>query len=421
MRLSTLARLWFPLAVSFELMMLEGPAIQSVMGRLPNTGLNLAAFGLTLSLSLIIESPVIMLISTAIALVDSEQAYRALRRFTIQLAIGCTIVSGLVAYTPLFDFVASKLMGQPAPIIEAARTPLKIMLIWAGAIAWRRFYQGILVRYKQTRKVSFGTAIRLLSAVLSAFGLMAWGRLPGAQVAAWTLEIAVVTEAIATTLFALPLVRQEILHLPERAEPLTAQAIWKFHTPLAATTLLTLLAQPLTAAALARLAFREQTLAAWPVAYMVLLVIRGWGLSLQEITIAQARHEEARPTLYRFAWIVGGVTSAFALLIVITPLLAFYSKQVLRLSPILQSYVFVGVMVGLFMPLTTSLGSWARGILVFHGNTKSIYRGMGINLTTHVSLLILGVVLKLPGMWVAAVAFTVAAVVEYLYLLRRVE
>ena len=398
--------------------MLEGPAIQSVMGRLPHTALNLAAFGLTFSISLIIESPVIMLISTAIALVDSEQAYYALRRFTIQLAVWCTVVSGLVAFTPLFDFVASKLMGQPHEIIEAARIPLRIMLFWAGAIAWRRFYQGVLVRYKQTRKVSVGTGIRLASAIITGYGLLYWGKIPGAQVAAWTVEVAVITEAIAITLFALPLLRAEIPYLPKRKEPLTARAIWQFHLPLAATTLLTLLAQPLTASALARLVFRDKTLAAWPVVYMVLLVIRGWGFSLQEITIAQAGNEEARPTLRHFASLVGWTTSAFALFVVITPLLSLYTNKVLRLSLDLQSYVFVGVTIGFLMPLFTSLSSWARGLLVHQGMTKAVYRGMGINLTGHITLLVIGVALKLPGMWVAAIAFSIASALEYLYLLR---
>lgn len=373
---------------------------------------------MTFSISLIIESPVIMLISTAIALVDSEQAYRALRRFTIRLALGCTAASGLVAFTPVFDFVAAKLMGQPPEIIEAARIPLRIMLVWAGAIAWRRFYQGILVRYKQTRKVSVGTGIRLTAAVVTGYGLMYWGKIPGAQVAAWTVEVAVITEAIAITLFALPLLREEIPRLPKREEPLTEQAIWKFHLPLATTTLLTLLAQPLTAAALARLAFQKQTLAAWPVVYMVLLVLRGWGMSLQEITIAQARYEEARPTLRRFAATIGWITSGFALLIVVTPLLSLYANRVLRLSPELQAYVFVGTGVGCLSPLFTSLGSWARGLLVHQGNTKAVYQGMGINLTGHIALLIAGVALKAPGMWVAAIAFSVASFLEYLYLLR---
>jgi hypothetical protein len=44
---------------------------------------------------------------------------------------------------------------------------------------------------------------------------------------------------------------------------------------------------------------------------------------------------------------------------------------------------------------------------------------MGLNLATHGLLLLSGVWLRLPGMWVAAGAFSVAAIVEYIYLANR--
>lgn len=422
MRVRTIFALWLPLAVSFELMMLEGPAVQGAMGRLAEPALNLAAWGLTMSLSLLIESPVIMLLATAIALVRDGGTFRELRRFTIALALGCTALTALVAFTPLFDLVAGGLMGQPAPIVAAARPAMQIMLFWTAAIAWRRFYQGVLVRHGQTQRVSWGTAIRLAAAVGVAVALARWGGVPGVQVGAWALMAAVVTEAVATTLFASPLLRRDILpvSVPD-APPLTQRAIWQFHAPLAATTLLTLLAQPMTSAALARLPHDQETLAAWPVVFMLLLVLRGGGLALQEITVAQARDPEAGAALRRFTWLVGGATALATGLIAATPLLDHYLGRVIHLPADLYPYVRIGVLAGVLLPLVTALGSWMRGLLVAAGRTNVVYQGMGISLATHAALLALGVALKLPGMWVAAGGFTLAAIAEYLYLAGRVS
>src|SRR5436309_15597952 len=113
MRLRNIFHLWFPLALSFEMMMLEGPSVQGAMGRLPSAPLNLAAWGLTMSLSLLVESPIIMLLATAIALVKDSDSFYALRRFTLRLIGFCTILTFAVAFTPVFDFVAGHLMGQP--------------------------------------------------------------------------------------------------------------------------------------------------------------------------------------------------------------------------------------------------------------------------------------------------------------------
>src|SRR5690348_2946049 len=115
MRIREIFHLWLPLAVSFELMMLEGPAVQGAMGRLPGAPLNLAAWGLTMSLSLLVESPIIMLLATAIALVKDSDTFHALRRFTLCVIGFCTALTFLVAFTPIFDVIAAHLMGQPAP------------------------------------------------------------------------------------------------------------------------------------------------------------------------------------------------------------------------------------------------------------------------------------------------------------------
>ncbi len=481
MRVRQIFALWLPLAVSFELMMLEGPAVQGAMGRLPDPKLNLAAWGLVISLSLLIESPVIMLLATAIALVQDADSYQALRRFMLRLAVGCTLLTALVAFTPLFDYVAIHLMGQPAPIVHIARPGMQIMLLWTAAIAWRRFYQGVLVRSGQTRRVSWGTAIRLTAAVGTASLLAGWGHLGGVQVGAVAIMTAVITEALATTAFALPVARRQLLRgetgerrkekvgegafapvgleartntqtlrgasayparttalleddavlqedyaapqsddfvteIPLPATPLSQRAIWQFHAPLAATTLLTLLAQPLTAAALARLPAPVATLAVWPVVSIVLLVMRGWGLALQEITVSQAKNPDARPALARFALMVGIVTSLVTIVLAASPLLDMYLGRVLHLPADLWGYAHVGVGVGVLLPLITALGSHTGGLLVAGGQTQYRYRGMAINLATHVSLLVVGVILRWPGMPLAASAFTCAACAEYIYL-----
>lgn len=452
MRVRTIFALWLPLAISFELMMLEGPTVQGAMGRLAAPELHLAAWGLTMSLSLLIESPVIMLLATAIALVQDADSYHALRRFMLTLAGACTLLTALIAFTPLFDLIAGGIMGQPLPIVAAARPAMQIMLLWTAAIAWRRFYQGVLVRYGQTRRVSWGTAVRLSVVVCVATALSALHRVPGVQVGAYALMAAVIAEAFATTLFALPIIRgqgagfrsqglekeekkrrreektetnQSTIYNPQSStdssfilhpSSLSQREIWKFHAPLAATTLLTLLAQPMTAAALARLPNKTATLAVWPVVSMLLLVMRGWGLALQEITVSQAKNPASHAPLRRFTLLVGLTTTLATALIAFTPLLNVYVGSILHLPPDLHQMARIGIGAGVLLPLLSSLSAWAGGLIVAKGQTHHRYKGMGLNLGTHITLLFFGVGLRLPGIWVAAGAFTAAALAEYVYL-----
>jgi len=420
MSLSSILRLWLPLAVSFELMMLEGPAVHAAIGRLPNPALNLAAWGLTMSLALLVESPIIALLTTSNALVRDEQTYRALWRFMVTLLVGCTIITGLLAYTPLFGLVAGRLMGQPPEITRASQPALQIMLFWAAAIGWRRFYQGILVGYGNTRPVTVGTALRLVAAVSVAVFLARGHDLPGVQVGAWALIAAVVTEAVATTLFALPTLRRDVHSSPAAESQLGQRDIWRFHTPLMLTTVLMLLAQPMTAAALARLPNPIDSLASWPIVAMVLLVMRGWCFALQEITISLARNPENLPNMGRASILVGIVTTVATLGFASTALLdAYLGPRGINLPPGLWDDVRTGLLVGGLLPLITAVASRARGLLIARAVTTEVYRGMAIGLATHALLLLIGVALRLPAMWVASGAFTLGALAEYLYLTFR--
>jgi hypothetical protein len=232
--------------------------------------------------------------------------------------------------------------------------------------------------------------------------------------------VAVIAEALAVYVFALPVVRQAYQHQASQPEqPLTQAAILRFHLPLATTSLLTLIVQPVTAAALARMDDPKLTLAAWPVVFTTLLVLRGWGMALQETTVAQAAQPTSFAPLRDFSRSVALVTSLVTALLAFTPLLDLHLQYVMSLESNLWSFVRVGLQVSILLPAATALTSWLRGLLVAAKRTDAVYQGMGINLALNIIVLVVGVALGLPGVPMAAAALLVAICGEYLYLRRR--
>lgn len=84
-------RLWLPLAAMWLLMSLEQPTLSAVNHAPAGADVNLAAYGLTFSIALIVESPVIMFLTLATALARSQPAYGMLMRFTHLMAWGLTV------------------------------------------------------------------------------------------------------------------------------------------------------------------------------------------------------------------------------------------------------------------------------------------------------------------------------------------
>ena len=60
---------WAPLAATWLMMGVEGPYLAAVIARLPDPKFNLAAHGVAYAFALLVEAPVIMLMSATTALV----------------------------------------------------------------------------------------------------------------------------------------------------------------------------------------------------------------------------------------------------------------------------------------------------------------------------------------------------------------
>jgi len=63
------------------MMSVEGPYLTALIARLSEPEYNLAAYGVAFSIALIVESPVIMLLSASIALVENKRTFLKLRSF----------------------------------------------------------------------------------------------------------------------------------------------------------------------------------------------------------------------------------------------------------------------------------------------------------------------------------------------------
>jgi len=77
---------WLPLAATWAMMAAEGLIIQSMLSRLPNASVELAAFGVAIGIAFIVESPIIMLLSASTAYVKGAESYCTVRFLSMLLS-----------------------------------------------------------------------------------------------------------------------------------------------------------------------------------------------------------------------------------------------------------------------------------------------------------------------------------------------
>ena len=413
---------WLPLAMSWLLMSFEGLWIQGVIGRKPDSETQLAAFGLMFSLCVLIETPVIMLLATSNALSRDRQSFRVLWRFMMGVNMFVIAVAALMAFTPALDFYLGRLLNVPAHIIEATRPGMRVMLLWGAFIGYRRFHQGVIIRYGNTRYIVFGTVLRALVSGSVAIGLGAVTTIAGAVVGAIAFMMAMAAETIYTYIVSRPDVRR----LLQRARapgtaPLTQGDALRFHLPLAATSVVTLLVSPVIERGLASMPDAAQSLAAWPVIFTIMLITRSGGMAFQEVVISLNESEERHRLLRNFTLRLGLTLSLIMTLFAFTPAIDFYLRAVLQTPPHLRDLVLVGAQAGIMLPLLTTLQSYLRALLMLSHKTAAIYQAIVLGFVLTAVTVWGGIALGMHGILAASLGLTFGLTVElgYLYFTQR--
>lgn len=410
---------WLPLFSSWLLMMAEGPLISAVINRLPDAVLHLAAIGIVFSLAVALESPIINLLATSTALVEDAPSYRQVRRFTLHWAVGLTLLAALLAFTPLFETIVRRGLGVPADVALWVRPALQIMVPWPAAIAWRRFLQGVLIAGDRTSAIAWGTGLRLVTSGGTAIGLALGTDLPASLVGAWALILGVVTEAVFATWAARAAVAE--LGAAQPASGLGYARLVRFHFPLAMTSVLTLLMQPLVTACLTRLDRPVETLAAWPLIFQFMLLTRAMAFALPEVVIALGRRTGNAPAVRRFTWTLTAVGGGFMALFALTPLSDLYVSGLQGAPAGVSEIVRLGFVLLVPLPALATLIAWLRGVLIAEGRTLVVNEAMVVRLIATVLLLGAGVAQGWRGVVTGALALLLSVVAELAHLAWRLR
>ncbi|NSW52646.1 MAG: hypothetical protein HPY85_09100 [Anaerolineae bacterium] len=419
---------WLPLAFSWLLMLIEGPFINGVLARLPEPELAIAAFGVIMAVAVVIESPIVPLLTTSTALSKNRQHFLAIRRFTLILT-GVTVgLHALLSWTPLYDAIVVPLINMPANLVEPVRAGLRVMVPWSGFVAWRRFNQGILIRNGYSKFVGRGTILRLVALAVSAVGLGFLTDIPGVVVGAIASNLGTLAEAVYATIVTGPVIRDHFpLQSGDSAEPpLGTPELIRFHTPLFLSSLIFFLTRPMVSAGLARTADPTLTLAAWPVLVGLLSIVRAPVVAYPSVVVALADRKDALPKLRNFGLAIGAFALVLFSLAAFTPLRMVYFQTLIGVSDELTAAALSGAAFALLLPIVGSFSAFINGMVTSRKFTVALTLSTFASIATMAAVLGIGIARSAPGVPLGAAATSIAALAEmavlflaYRWLLRR--
>jgi hypothetical protein len=416
---------WMPLALQWLMMSLEGPFLAAVIARSGEPEFNLAAYGVAWAFAILIESPVIMLLSAATALVENAASYRKLRNFANALNVGVTSIFAVVLIPSVHDALMGGVMGLPDPVVRLVYGALCFLIPWPAAIGYRRFLHGVLIRSGRTRLVALGTVVRIATLVASAIALFQLTDLPGAWVGAAALTLGVIVEAAVARVMAAGAIR-ELLATSEAPSGHPAPGyteIARFYYPLAITSFLGLTVHPMLTFFMGRAPFPIESLAVFPVVHGLSFLFRALGFSYQEVVIAlSGRRLENVGRLARFGVGLGVVSSAMLALVVFTPLVDVWFLTVSGLTPALAALAVTPAQVSVALPAAAVAIAFQHGVLVRGRRTNPVTVATLVEVLAIAALFgVFGFGVGLMGVTAAVVAMTGGRVAGNLFLLRSVR
>ncbi|MFB2920672.1 hypothetical protein [Aerosakkonema funiforme] len=405
-------RQFIPLSLSDVAMACGDPMMTTALAHLPDTRVNLAALGIAKSLAVFFESPIITILHASNALAPTERSRRALWRFTLLAGGGLSALLLLLTLPFVFATLGGTLLGIPSQLQQTVRIVLTLMILWPFTIAWRRYFQGLLIHAGHSQAVAQASIARLVIVALVLWIGFTF-KVEGALLAGTALMAGVVLEALVVTLAAQKLgaTRPPRPTDSEPKLPTNLKSVWKFYWPLASSMLVVWGGRAMLVGIIARAQDANIALAAWPAAWGLVLVIANATRMVQQVIIKN-RGQVADRQLIAFALSAGMLCSLLLLLGSTTPLGLIVVESFVGKDSALVEAIRPVLLLCAFVPLLVAVQNATQGFLVGSGQTLGVNRATWIGTIFLLVVAFLGVQVRVPGAIAAAIAMIIALATE---------
>ena len=365
-----------------------------------------------------IESPVIHLLSTSVALARDRASMIALRTFAYRINIIVTAGMVVVSIPWVYNIVTNDVLHLPPSVATLMYWGFVSMIPWPAAIGYRRFYQGLLIRNGRTRLVAYGTIVRLITMLCSAITLMLIGTIPGVLVGTLSLTIGVMCEAAMTKYMV-----RDVLKMYERAvvmegDGISTAEIVRFWLPLAATSAFGFAVTPMLAYFMSRAPDPLSSLAVLPVVDSFVFFFRSFGFSYQEVGVALIGDKQQNyAAVRRVGFGIVICTTVILAAIAFTPLLGMVYTGLYGLQPQLAGFAKVPTMVLVVLPSIAVAYSLYRSVLISARQNVKVTISTVLEVGGIALIMVLLVTFtELNGALAAAISMTLGRIISTIYL-----
>ncbi len=370
---------WLPTALGSSVLVIEIPVVAASVARARNGADALAAFGIVISVIVVVNTPGLAMAPLVIA-EAGHRAGRQLGRYGLAVGAAGTVVLLLLALSPTAFSVLRLLMNVDHTLSTDVRGGLLALAPASVAVAGRRYLHGRLIFAERTRPITVATMVRICCSGGAAWAWVAADPSAGAFGGGFSLTIGAFVEFTVLTIAS-----RRVPALPS-APAGGVRSLVARHAQISSSLLLNTVPALITTAGITHSREPVPSLVAWPALYGLLGLFTGPTLDWESVTAATLRRDPADRAPGRLTgWLAAGFLGLFA---------------AVMLSPAGHGYIhdFIGVPSdptrlaltwGVLLipgPALAVLRSYARGLVICDGSTGRLVQASAADVVVLIAL-----------------------------------
>jgi progressive ankylosis protein len=310
---------------------------------------------------------------------DKKSFMMGLRRF-IPLTLLNVVLLGLVAWTPLGEFVFSGIFRAPTELSAGISAALKICVIMPIVLVLRGCSQSVLMVRKRTYLMFFGIFSRLVGVALGAPLLMRQTVLKGAQIGAFMWVASMCIEATCDFIMATRHFHEYPDEPPAGRLPKASQ-IWSFVIPLVLVSIVQALGKPVQNLGMAWTNTPVASIASYSVGWSGAWLLVAFAQDGLRQTVLVFWNDDASFAVIRNFFLKASfIVAALILIFSVTGVWTWFFEAVIHADMNLANMTKAAMYVFAVYPLVLSMSEVHTGRLLRNGATGLMAYAKGANL-----------------------------------------
>ncbi|WP_010677468.1 hypothetical protein [Bacillus timonensis] len=361
--------------------------INSTLVRADNSEFILASYAIAMSLFGITERLGNLLRQTCSSLVRDRTSYQLILRFSFYLIFGLMLIAIGVAYTPVGDFIFSKIFGAKVNMVDEIKEIYQVLIFVTIFSASRCVAQGVIIYNRQTKWLTIGMVIRIAAMYLLSLYFIQSDQITGTTGAIIFL-LGMMIECLISIIEARKLVRK----MPEKHEEQQVESktsIFKFYSPLMFSSVIVVMIGPAINVSLGKTDDIELAIASYAIAMSVTQLVLSFFMFIHQIVINF--YGEHNAIVKKFLLVIGFIPFILIAILSYTPLGGLFFEHVLGVEGRLLDASVQVLKVTMLMALVFPFVDFYNGLLMYYKQTKITIFSQSANLIVTLIALVIGV------------------------------